>query len=76
MDSSGNAWVTNQDSNTVTKLSSSGSTLGTFNVGTGPYSIAIDRSNPVVWVVNTGSSNVTKLSTGGSFGILVRPVRD
>ena len=65
IDSSGNIWVTNNGSNTVTKLSSSGSTLGTYPVGTYPVGISIDSAGNV-WVANGNSNTVTKLSSSGS----------
>ena len=58
---SGNVWVTNFGSSSVTKLSSSGATLGTFSVGSHPEGIAIDGSGNV-WVVNSGSSSVNMLT--------------
>jgi streptogramin lyase len=65
IDASGNVWVTNFGDNTVTKLSSSGSLLGTFAVGAQPRGIAIDPSGNV-WVANSGSNTVTELSSSGS----------
>ncbi len=64
VDSSGNVWVTNSGSNTVTKLSPSGSVLGTYSSGgSAPFSVAVDSSGNV-WVVNSGK--VVKLSSSGS----------
>jgi len=55
-----NIWVSNTDSNTVTKLrASDGSILGTYAVGTYPYGICFDGTN--IWVANYNSNNVTEL---------------
>ncbi|MGD0089930.1 MAG: hypothetical protein ABSE73_08425 [Planctomycetota bacterium] len=55
-------WVTNRDSNSVTKLGGGG---GTFAVGSSPTFVAFDGTN--IWVANSGSNNVTKLlATDGS----------
>jgi DNA-binding beta-propeller fold protein YncE len=55
-----NIWVTNQDSNNVTKLrASDGLNLGTFAVGAHPDGIAFDGAN--IWVANYSSSTVSKL---------------
>ena len=63
--SSGNVWVANYGSASVSKLSSAGALLGTYTVGTNPYGIAIDSSGNV-WVANSGSANVSKLSSAGA----------
>ncbi len=69
-------WVTNSDSGTVTKLSPTGATLGTFAVGAIPVGIAFDGTN--MWVTNIGSANVTKLSptgvTLGTYAVGARPM--
>ena len=55
-----NIWVTNQNSNSVTKLrANDGAVLGQFGVGGNPVGVAFDGAN--IWVANGGSSNVTKL---------------
>ena len=64
IDKSGNVWVTNYNSNTVTKLSSTGVALGTYKTGENPVGIAIDASGNV-WVANNGSNSVTKLGPSG-----------
>ncbi len=67
IDSSGNVWVANEGTNmagSITKLSSSGTVIGTFPVGTDPQGIAIDPSGNV-WVVNGGNNNVTELNSSG-----------
>jgi streptogramin lyase len=65
VDQSGNVWVANYGSATVTKLSSAGATLGTYSVGSNPQYVAVDQSGNV-WVTNAGSNNVTKLSSAGA----------
>ena len=37
-------WITNSSSDTVTKLNTDGTTIGTFVVGGGPHAIAVDGS--------------------------------
>ncbi|MBZ5658750.1 MAG: hypothetical protein LAO56_26215 [Acidobacteriia bacterium] len=55
-----NIWVTNQGSNSVTKVgASNGVVLGTFNVGTTPKGIAFDGAS--IWVANIDSGTVSKL---------------
>ena len=68
-----NVWVTNYGSGTVTsgtvtELSSTGTTLGTFTVGSYPISIAAGL-NGNVWVTNSGNSGnntITELSNTGT----------
>jgi DNA-binding beta-propeller fold protein YncE len=57
-----NMWVTNFDGGTVTELSPTGATLGTYAFGTDPVGIAFDGTN--MWV--TGATNVTDLSPTGA----------
>ncbi len=64
-DATGNIWVANWGSNNVTKLSPTGTVLGTYAVGLNPWNIAIDSSNNV-WVTNSGSNSVSKLSSIGT----------
>ncbi len=54
-----NMWVTNGSSTTVTKLSPTGATLGTFSVGSSPQGLAFDGTH--MWVANYGSNDVTEL---------------
>jgi DNA-binding beta-propeller fold protein YncE len=55
-----NIWVTNQNSNNVTKLkASNGSKVGTFSVGVLPVGVAFDGAN--IWVTNDSSNTVSKL---------------
>ena len=65
IDASGNAWVVNSGSNSVTKLNSSGTPIGTYPVGNGPGGIAIDASGHV-WVTNNNDNTVTELSSTGT----------
>ena len=72
IDSSGNAWVTNSSSNSVTKFSSkSGAIIGTYPVdGNDPHGIAIDASGNI-WVTTnkdngTCSTVINKLSSSGA----------
>ncbi len=63
-----NIWITNQQSDEVTKLrASDGALLGTFAAGPGPVGIAFDGTN--VWVSNYGLAGeghtVTKLASNG-----------
>jgi DNA-binding beta-propeller fold protein YncE len=66
IDASGNIWVTNFGSGTVTKLSPVGSVLGVYNVGGGPRGIAIDPSTGNVWVACWDSNSVYVLSPSGA----------
>jgi outer membrane lipoprotein-sorting protein len=64
-----NVWVTNQGSDTVTKLrASDGAGLGIFAAGANPLGVAFDGGN--IWVANRGSNTVTKLraSDGANLG--------
>jgi hypothetical protein len=76
IDASGNVWVMNPGSNTVVKLSNSGSVLSGANGFTGgglncPGGIAVDEFGNV-WVPNTVyPGSVTKLSNAG--GMLSGP---
>lgn len=67
LDSDGNVLTANGD-NTVTKLNSSGSSLGQFQQGglDFPYGIAIDASKNL-WIANYGYSNsVSKFANDGT----------
>jgi outer membrane protein assembly factor BamB len=64
-----NIWVSNFNSNTVTKLQTSdGANLGNFPVGTAPVGVAFDGAN--IWVTNKSDNDVTKLraSDGANLG--------
>lgn len=65
IDASHNVWVTDIGTNSVTKLSSTGSLIGAFSVGSQPTAVAIDPSGNA-WVSNSGSNNVTELSNTGN----------
>jgi YVTN family beta-propeller protein len=70
-------WVTNESSNSVTKLkASNGDRVGTFEVGGSPFGVTFDGKN--VWVANGGSNTVTKLRASdgarlGTFRVGVKP---
>ncbi|MDD5151251.1 MAG: hypothetical protein PHC28_12380, partial [Flavobacterium sp.] len=63
IDLSNNAWVSCGLGYLVTKLNSTGSILGTYNIGHNNFGIAVDSSNNT-WVV--GTTSVTKLNSTGS----------
>jgi streptogramin lyase len=70
IDGSGNVWVTNNSSNSVTELSSVGAPLSPFSGYTGgglqgPIGIAIDDSGNV-WVANRSGNSITELSKSGA----------
>ena len=68
IDASGNAWVTNEDGDSVTELTSSGALVGNYDPSSylnSPYGIAIDASGNA-WVANSNGNTVTKLSSDGS----------
>jgi len=68
LDASGNAWVANFGTNTVTEFSPSGAILATITVGTNPLGLGIDASGNL-WVPNQTSNNITELnSSGGTLG--------
>ena len=62
---SSNIWVADFGNNTVTELSSTGTLLGTFNVGIGPAGIAI-APNGNIWVADWISNTTTELSSTGT----------
>jgi DNA-binding beta-propeller fold protein YncE len=72
-----NVWVTNQGSNSVTKLrASDGAGMGIFMAGANPFGVAYDGAN--IWVTNQGSNTVTKLRASdganlGNFGVGGQP---
>jgi len=70
-------WVTNNSSNTVSKLQASdGTLLGTFAVGANPTSVTFDGAN--IWVTNFSSNTVSKLRASdgtllGTFAVVGAP---
>jgi len=58
-------WVTNSQTNYVTKLSNAGTILSSTPVGSSPYGIALDSSGHA-WVANYASNSVSKLSNSGA----------
>jgi YVTN family beta-propeller protein len=52
-------WVTNDNSNSVTELDTTGNVLRTIGVGTTPTGIAFDGTH--FWVANNGSNTVQRL---------------
>jgi len=67
IDASGNAWITNEGSTAISKLSPSGSLLSTVSgVGLlGARSLSIDRTGNI-WVASTGNDSVVELTSAGS----------
>ncbi|MBF0557905.1 MAG: Ig-like domain-containing protein [Nitrospirae bacterium] len=79
IDGSGNVWVTNYGTNTITEYSptyyfcpSSATkpghvavTSASYSVGNNPYGVAIDSLSHI-WVSNYGSNTVTELSSSGT----------
>jgi DNA-binding beta-propeller fold protein YncE len=63
-DGNKDVWITNQTDDTVTELSPSGTTIGTYPVGKLPLGIAYDGTN--MWVVNQTDNTVTELSPNGT----------
>ncbi len=73
LDSSGNVFVTNFQSNTVTKITSAGVAVDgagspsyTFaSTGSGPQDIVIDSSN-IIYTLNTDDHTVSRIATNGT----------
>lgn len=65
VDGEGSLWVTNSNTDVVTKLSQDGNVLGQFQVGTGPYSVAVDVQGNI-WTANRNAGTVSRLSTDGT----------
>ncbi len=61
IDPSGNVWVTNYGSGTVTKLDPSGNILNTYTVGNGPYGIIY--ASGYIWVTNNTGNTISKINT-------------
>ncbi|MDR3556254.1 MAG: YncE family protein [Syntrophobacteraceae bacterium] len=69
-------WVTNNDSNRVTRLDSSGCVVGKYKTGDRPLGIAFDGS--YIWVADNGGEKLTRLSAidgsrAGKFPVGVAP---
>jgi len=67
IDTTGNAWLTNESATTLTELSPSGSLLNTIGSAglIGPRGISIDRAGNI-WVASTGNDSVVELTSTGS----------
>jgi DNA-binding beta-propeller fold protein YncE len=63
-DSSGNAYVANGNSSSVTKLASNGTLVWTKSVGNTPNALATDDSDNI-WVANYSDNTVSKISNTG-----------
>ena len=65
IDTSGNYYLANGGSNTVSKVTSAGVVTQVFaNTGTNPVAIAVDSSGNV-YTANSGSSSITKVTSTG-----------
>ncbi|MFH0888505.1 MAG: hypothetical protein V1871_04785 [Planctomycetota bacterium] len=53
-------WISNFNSDNVTRITKSTSVTTTITVGTAPFGVAVDDT--YVWVANTGSNNVTRIT--------------
>lgn len=70
VDTSGNVWVPNAGTSTVTEMTATGSllspTLGyAFNFLNAPVAVATDQSGNA-WVANSGNASATKILAGGA----------
>jgi DNA-binding beta-propeller fold protein YncE len=63
-DSSGNAYVANGNSSSVTKLTSTGTFVWTKSVGNTPNALTADDSDNI-WVANYSDNTVSKISSTG-----------
>ena len=52
-------WVTNVDSNSVSKIDPATGAKTSYPTGDGPYVVAFDGTN--IWVTNNGADSVSKL---------------
>ena len=70
MDAAGNAWLPNSTSNSITKLTNTGTatniTTGSLNA---PAAIAIDSSSNI-WVTNSGNNTVSELNPAATFATI------
>jgi streptogramin lyase len=69
IDASGNVWITNPSSNSITVLASTGAPLPgspfTGNGLNGPTALAIDTSGNA-WVANTGGASISAFTPSGA----------
>lgn len=65
IDSTGNIWVAGYYYNTVSELSPTGTTIGSFYAGISPRAIAIDAIGNI-WVTNENNNTITELNSKGS----------
>jgi len=65
VDASHNAWVANQGNDTITRISSDGSSITNITCCDGPSGIATDQFG-YVWATNYHGSSVSLISTSGS----------
>jgi hypothetical protein len=72
----GGVWLAAPSGDTITKLTATGSVVGTFAVSAAVASMALDRQGNL-WVGQGSTNRVTKLSTSGaalgSFSVASRP---
>jgi streptogramin lyase len=64
-DSEGNIWVSHYSNARVSKVSKTGTVLGTFGTGSLPRGVAVTADDNV-WVANTSSNTVTRLTNAGT----------
>jgi len=70
IDGSGNAWAANNNGNSISKFSPTGTTISGGGGYTGgglaaPYSIAIDSSGNA-WIANIGANAISEFTNGGA----------
>jgi streptogramin lyase len=71
IDSSGNAWVTNESGSLLSVFNPTGSAItGEAVTTSGARGITID-GNGNVWVANTGANNVLEITSGGALAATV-----
>jgi hypothetical protein len=73
IDEGGNAWVTNWNGNSLTKITPTGSLSNSTGSGlAAPQGIAVDQSGNL-WIDNSNSTNVVEFSSSGSQTRTVSP---
>lgn len=60
----GDVWITSEDTNTLYRYDASGALIGTYPTGIKPTSVAVDPSGNV-WVTNENDNTVMKYSSAG-----------